>query len=200
MSTTTRRVTRGDGFLEEFLARQRSRQANSLIPESARNGRVLDIGCGSHPLFLLNTSFAERYGLDRVPPDDFNEQGITLIHHDIETKRLPFEDDFFDVVTMLAVFEHLETPVLRSILREIRRVLRPGGSYVMTTPAHWTGRILQLIARLKLVSNVEIHEHKGTYSHQQIASFLAAAGFDPSLTRYGSFEGGLNLWAVARTR
>ncbi len=200
MSTTTRRVTRGDGFLEKFLARQRSRQANSLIPESARKGRVLDIGCGSHPLFLLNTRFAERYGLDRVPSNDFNEQGITLINHDIEMKRLPFEDDFFDVVTMLAVFEHLETPMLRSILTEIRRVLRPGGSYVMTTPAHWTGGILQLMARLKLVSNVEIDEHKGTYSHQQIASFLAAAGFDPSLTRQGSFEGGLNLWAVARTR
>jgi len=200
MSTTTRRVTRGDGFLEEFLARQRSRQANSLIPESARNGRVLDIGCGSHPLFLLTTRFAERYGLDRVPSNDFKEQGITLINHDIETKRLPFEDEFFDVVTMLAVFEHLETPVLRSILTEIRRVLRPGGSYVMTTPANWTGGILQLMARLKLVSNVEIDEHKGTYSHQQIASFLAAAGFDPSLTRYGSFEGGLNLWAVAGTR
>src|SRR6266487_4114917 len=101
MSATTRRVTRGDGFLEEFLARQRSRQANSLILESARNGRVLDIGCGSHPLFLLTTRFAERYGLDRVPSNDFKEQGITLINHDIETKRLPFEDDFFDVVTML---------------------------------------------------------------------------------------------------
>src|SRR6266480_5122985 len=116
MSTTTRRVTRGDGFLEEFLARQRSRKANSLIPEFARNGRVLDIGCGSHPLFLLTTRFAERYGVDRVPSGDFNAQGITLIHHDIETDRLPFGDDFFDVVTMLAVFEHLEAPVLGSIL------------------------------------------------------------------------------------
>ena len=91
MSATTRRVTRGDGFLEEFLARQRSRQANSLIPESARNGRVLDIGCGSHPLFLLTTRFAERYGLDRVPSNDFKEQGITLINHDIETKLTRLE-------------------------------------------------------------------------------------------------------------
>src|SRR6266550_821841 len=196
MSTTTRRVTRGDGFLEKFLARQRSRQANSLIPESARKGRVLDIGCGSHPLFLLNTRFAERYGLDRVPSNDFNEQGITLINHDIEMKRLPFEDDFFDVVTMLAVFEHLETPMLRSILTEIRRVLRPGGSYVMTTPAHWTGGILRVMGRLRLVSQVEIGEHQETYSHGQIAKFLADAGFEPALTRYGSFEGGLNLWAV----
>src|SRR5947207_9067695 len=92
MSTTTRRVTRGDGFLEEFLARQRSRQANSLIPESARKGRVLDIGCGLHPLFLLTTRFAERFGLDRVPSHDCKALGSTLNNHDIETKRLPFEE------------------------------------------------------------------------------------------------------------
>ena len=60
-------------------------------------------------------------------------------------------------------------------------------------------RILQVIARIRLVSHVEIGEHKGTYSHAQIAAFLDEAGFLPSLTRYGSFEGGLNLWAVAQT-
>ena len=199
VTTRTRSVTRGHGFLEEFLARQRCRKANSLIPESARKGRILDVGCGSYPLFLLNTNFAERYGLDRVAPDDFSKQGITLIHHDIETGRLPFDGGFFDVVTMLAVFEHLDLPVLRAVLREIHRTLRPGGSFIMTTPAHWTDGILQVIARIRLVSHVEIGEHKGTYSQAQIAAFLDEAGFLPSLTRYGSFEGGLNLWAVAQT-
>jgi len=199
LTTRTRNVTRGHGFLEEFLARQRCRQANSLIPESARGGRILDVGCGSHPLFLLNTRFAERFGLDRVAPDDFGTQGITLMHHDIESERLPFEDGFFDVVTMLAVFEHLDPPVLRSTLREIRRTLRPGGSFIMTTPSYWTDGILQLMARLRLLSNVEIGEHKGTYSHAQIAEFLEEAGFQPSLIRSGSFEGGVNLWAVAQT-
>jgi len=121
------------------------------------------------------------------------------MHHDIESESLPFEDRFFDVVTMLAVFEHLDPPVLRSTLREIRRTLRPGGSFIMTTPAHWTDGILQLMARLRLLSHVEIGEHKGTYSPAQIAEFLEEAGFQPSLTRHGSFEGGVNLWAVAQT-
>ena len=199
MTTPTRSVTRGQGFLEEFLARQRCHRANSLIPEGAREGRILDVGCGSYPLFLLNTRFAERYGLDRVAPDDFSIEGVTLIHHDIESERLPFDDGLFDVVTMLAVFEHLDPPVLRVTLREIHRTLRPGGSFIMTTPAHWTDGILQLMARMRLLSHVEIGEHKGTYSHAQIAAFLDEAGFLPSLTRYGSFEGGLNLWAVAQT-
>jgi len=198
VTTHTRSVTRGHGFLEEFLARQRCRKANSLIPERARTGRLLDVGSGSYPLFLLNTRFAERYGLDRVVPGDFSAEGITLLHHDIESEPLPFEDGFFDVVTMLAVFEHLDPPVLNSTLKEIRRTLRPGGSYIMTTPAHWTGGILRVMGRLRLVSQVEIGEHQDTYSHGQIAKFLADAGFEPALTRYGSFEGGLNLWAVAQ--
>jgi len=57
-------VTRGSGLLEGFLARQRSRQARTLIPPSSGNGRVLDIGCGSYPLFLVGSEFAEKFGLE----------------------------------------------------------------------------------------------------------------------------------------
>src|SRR2546423_15607544 len=74
--SSARTVTRGHGLLEGFLARQRVRRANSLIPESARAGRVLDIGCGTYPLFLLSTAFHERYGLDRSVPADLREPGL----------------------------------------------------------------------------------------------------------------------------
>jgi SAM-dependent methyltransferase len=119
------------------MARQRSRQANRLIPDSARHGRILDVGFGSYPLFLMETQFAERYGLDReVPLDLANEPQLHLISHDVEVDRqLPFEAGFFDVVTMLAVFEHLEESVLVDLLREITRVLVHNGIFVMTTPA-----------------------------------------------------------------
>jgi SAM-dependent methyltransferase len=194
-----RRVTRGHGVLEGFLARWRGRQAKRLIPSSVKRNRILDVGCGSYPLFLLGTPFTERYGLDRdVPAGIADEQNLHLIAHDVEHKRvLPFEARFFDAVTMLAVFEHLDEPVLIDLLREIRRVLVPGGVFVMTTPADWTAGILSRMATLSLVSSEEVGEHKSQYSPAQIRELLTRAGFDAQRIDLGSFEAGMNLWARA---
>lgn len=193
-----RSVTRGHGLLEGFLAGKRRRRADALIPDESRAGRLLDIGCGSYPVFLLGTRFNERYGLDRVAPVDLSDAGMTLVAHDVaDGSGLPFERGFFDVVTMLAVFEHLEPAVLARLLREIHRVLRPGGAYVMTTPARWTEEILKLMASLRLVSQEEVSEHKATYLSREIGSLLVEAGFDAGRIRQGSFEAGMNLWAVA---
>jgi SAM-dependent methyltransferase len=186
-------------LLEGLLARRRVHQAQKLIPQSARSGRILDVGCGSYPMFLVSSGFAERFGLDRVAPAGLNVPGVTILDRDVaDGSGLPFEDGFFDVVTMLAVFEHLEPAVLTRLLREIHRVLRPGGVYVMTTPAHWTDPILKSMARLGLVSREEVDEHEQTYSHDQTVSMLTGAGFDAALIRYGTFEVGMNLWVRAQ--
>jgi SAM-dependent methyltransferase len=194
-------VTRGSGLLEGFLARQRSRQARTLIPPSSGNGRVLDIGCGSYPLFLVGSEFAEKFGLDRVPvslPDELRSANLKIVKHDVHTgAQLPFPADCFDVVTMLAVFEHLEPTVLSRLLAEIRRILKPGGIYVMTTPAHWTDWLLKVLARLRLVSHEEIDEHQDSYRHPAIRSYLEGAGFASERIRTGYFEAGVNTWATA---
>lgn len=185
--------------MEGFLARQRARRANSLIPERSRTGRILDIGCGSYPAFLLNTKFAERYGVDRVAIADVRDAGVRLVAHDIAGgSGLPFESAFFEVVTMLAVFEHIEAPALSRLLQEIRRVLRPSGMFVMTTPARWTEEMLKVMSSLNLVSQEELGEHKAQYSRGEIVAALVAAGFDGAQIRHGTFELGMNIWAVAQ--
>lgn len=199
LEITEHRVTRGHGLLEGFLARQRANRANSLISDDARAGRILDVGCGSYPAFLSSTRFAERYGLDRVALADVRDAGITLVPYDISgSTGLPFDSSFFDVVTMLAVFEHLETPTLTGLLQEIRRVLRPGGLYVMTTPLRWTEGLLKVMALMKLVSPEEVNEHKAQYSGAEVVPLLLEAGFERTHIRHGTFELGLNLWAVAQ--
>jgi SAM-dependent methyltransferase len=190
-----RSVTRGHGLLEGFLASKRSTRANRLIPDRLRPGRILDIGCGSYPVFLLGTRFAERFGIDREAPPQIDEPGLTVLQHDVSAPQaLPFEDDFFDVVTMLAVFEHLEMPVLSRLLNEIHRVLRPGGVYVLTTPAAWTAGLLGMMSRAGLVSRDEVGEHKGAYTHREIVELLESSGFERAGISYGSFEAGMNLW------
>ena len=197
-------VTRGYGLLEGFLAKKRTHMANRLIPSCLREGRILDIGCGSFPYFLLNTVFEQKCGLDKVTQEKrqvslCNEHGINITDFDLERgKTLPFEDCYCEVVTMLAVFEHIEPERIRILIAEISRILKPGGTFVITTPAPWTGLLLKMMAKFGLVSKVEIDEHKAVYSRKKISSMLAKNGFEAGNIRSGYFEGFMNIWAVAK--
>jgi ubiquinone/menaquinone biosynthesis C-methylase UbiE len=201
--TLPTQVTRSYGLLEGILAKERCRIANRLIPAEKRSGKLLDIGCGSHPLFLTNTEFNGKFGLDKmVRPEQKvvlkERHGISLVNYDVEQAReIPFESNSFDVVTMLAVFEHIEPELLPELLSEIHRILKPGGMYLLTTPAVWTDGLLRVLAKLRLVSPVEIEEHKDAYTHPRIGDLLARGGFDRGGMNFGYFEVFLNLWATA---
>jgi SAM-dependent methyltransferase len=191
-----------DGLLEGFLSRQRSKMADRLIPAVSRTGRLLDLGCGERPRFLMATDFAEKYGLDRIAGGDGHAScpdAITRLDCDIETAdRLPFEENYFDVVTMLAVFEHIEPERLVALLGDIRRVLKPGGVYILTTPAAWTDGLLRIMAKLKVVNPVLFAEHKDAYSPAKISRILQRGGFSSEHVRFGYFEIFMNIWATAR--
>lgn len=193
------RVTRGHGVLEPVLAKLRAKKANSLIPDAARAGRILDFGCGSYPFFLSSTRFAEKYGLDKmVDPSVTPPAGCKLAPFDIyQTDRLPFQDKYFNAVTMLAVFEHIRVDRLKILINEIHRVLVPGGVYVMTTPSGWTGPILDGLKTLGLVSKEEIDEHEDSYSVKKIRAIMADTTFADRNCRFGYFEAGMNVWMCA---
>jgi len=196
-SAAATRPTRGAGLLEGFLARQRARQANRLIPSRLRGGRILDVGCGSFPYFLSHTSFREKLAIERRRPPDAPE-GIEW--HELDLNRdaeLPFEDGHVDVVTMLAVIEHLDPSALEGLLAEVHRVLAPGGRLIITTPAAWSDPLLRWMAGVGLVSAEEIDEHAFAYTHSLIGWYFGRAAFRRDGVRFGYFEMRLNLWATA---
>jgi ubiquinone/menaquinone biosynthesis C-methylase UbiE len=105
--------------------------ADPLIPQG---GSFLDIGSGTGALIsaLRGThpqaqSFACDYtdALMKAPG-----QRVDVV--DLNHGNLPYEDNRFDVVTCTEVVEHLEN--YRHIVREMHRVLKPGGSMIVTTP------------------------------------------------------------------
>ncbi|MBO0838498.1 MAG: hypothetical protein J2P28_23700, partial [Actinobacteria bacterium] len=86
MAVETRRATRGHGLIEGFLALQRVRMANRLIPPAHREGNVLDIGHGAFPLFLNQIEARERHGIDRISEQasiEWAPRGIQLVYQDL---------------------------------------------------------------------------------------------------------------------
>jgi SAM-dependent methyltransferase len=195
-------VVRGYGPFDILLAKQRCKVASKQIELAGKKGSILDIGCGCYPLFLMGINFAEKYGLEKNTQPELREElkrkGIILVEGQVaENRPLPFDDDFFDVVSMLAVFEHIEPAKLVNAHKEIYRILKRGGLYVMTTPAFWTDGLLRFLSRIHLISDVEIQEHKGSYSHSAITSILQQAGFQKNKIRFGYFELFMNTWVAA---
>src|SRR5687768_5084734 len=99
------------------------------------NGRALDLGCGTG----LNLDSLSRYA--RPVGTDFSEEALKFCRergHQLLCKAdaaaLPFQDEEFDIITALDVIEHLDDDL--AALREIRRVLRPGGLVIISVPAY----------------------------------------------------------------
>ena len=196
-------VTRGYGLLEKFLSQQRCKMANRLIIPAYRQGQMLDIGCGVYPLFLKTTQFAQKFGLDKTAEPhqhpQLAEEGIVLSQFDFEEQeKLPFQNDCFDIITMLAVFEHIFPQRLVVLLTEIYRILKPNGMLIITTPAALSDAILSFMALTRLVSPTEICDHKKTYYHEEIIDFLQKAGFAQENICSGYFEMFLNTWVTAK--
>jgi len=189
--------TRGNGLLEPLLARLRARQANRLIPDHLRRGRILDVGCGSIPYFLSHTEFIEKFAIDqRSPTISFPD--IQLYTIDLNSSpQLPFEDEFFNIITMLAVVEHLDPVNLISLFQEAHRTILTSGKVIITTPAAWSDGILKWMARVNLVSKEEIDEHVYPYTLPLLGWCFGKAGFAMEKVRFGHFEMMLNLWATA---
>jgi SAM-dependent methyltransferase len=192
-----RHYTRGNGLLEPLLARLRAQQANKLILPELRDGRVLDIGCGTYPYFLSHTYFNSKFGIEKSPA----KQSIPDISwHELDVNNapnLPFEDGFFSVITLLAVAEHLNPSSLVLVLNEAHRTLKPGGMLILTTPSAWSDGLLRLMARLRLVSHEEISEHVFAYTLPLLGWYFGKADFEMDKVRFGYFEFMLNMWAVA---
>lgn len=190
-------------MLEKILSKIRSKVANNLIPPDHRKGRILDIGCGERLYFLINTKFHEKYGIDRLIDDkavlcNQKEENIFIKRYDVEKNGLElFRDEYFDVVTMLAVFEHFDTVKLPYIIKEIKRVLKSNGIFILTTPAGWSNGILGVLSKLKLVNTVLFEEHKVLYDKKKILSVLIEGGFLKENIKLGNFELFMNIWSTA---
>jgi 2-polyprenyl-3-methyl-5-hydroxy-6-metoxy-1,4-benzoquinol methylase len=120
--------------------------AELLARAGARGGVVLDVGCGGGGLAeALRGQFQRYVGCDLVAYDGFPREGATFVQADLEHPPYPLEDGAADAVVSVETIEHLENP--RAFVRELARLVKPGGTVLATTPNQ-----LSVLSKLTLLT------------------------------------------------
>lgn len=128
----------GSAFGERGLDKRISKLARIQCPPG---GDLLDVGCGPGAYTLrMAADYDSVVGMDvdrtrveafarGIPPG----RQIAAMVGDAE--HMPYPDESFDAVTAIEVLEHISN--LPACLREVHRVLKPGGIFFLTTPNRW---------------------------------------------------------------
>jgi len=141
-----------------------------------RDGAVLDIGCGAGNMIHHLARYGRVQGIevDARPVAMARARGYDVRQGDA-TRRIPFDDASFDLVTALDVIEHVDDDA--AMLREAYRVARPRGILAVSTPAFqslWS-------------YNDEINGHKRRYAPRELCARIEGAGWRVRRLTFGFF-------------
>jgi len=175
------------------------RKIRSLIP-SYRDLAIADLGCGYNALLVRQVLGDVRQAVlvdVALAPDLKTEQKVNAIEGTMPDALRVISDASLDVIVCNNVLEHLWEPL--ATLREIHRILAPGGSLFVNVPS-WRGKwFLEFSAfRLGLSPAVEMNDHKMYYDPRDLWPLLVRAGFLPQRIRTGFQKFGLNTFAICK--
>ncbi len=172
----------------------------ALVP--AQRQRVLEIGANPYFTTILMRKFRD---LDLVLTNYFGgetarrSQLVTYVNPDgsktsepfdylnanVENETLPYEDGSFDLIVFCEVIEHLTGDPVRALL-EIKRLLKPGGTLILTTP-----NVARLENIAKLLSGTNIYDpysghgpygrHNREYNRHELYKLLTHCGFEAEI-------------------
>lgn len=129
------------------------------------------------------SEISQRVKYRRMDECDLSDHTFNYSVVDVENAPLPFGENSFDVVIFAEVIEHLTMDPVAALL-EIKRVLKPGGRLILTTP---NVACLENVARMAAGVNVylpySLHgptgRHNREFTRHEIFKLLKFLGFDP---------------------
>jgi SAM-dependent methyltransferase len=174
-------------------ARRQARMLQGVLRDTPSPASIVDVGCGDG----MATDLAARanpghrfVGLD-WSADALRQaqtRGLTLVRASVESAGLPIASASADVMIMSELIEHLVDP--DSVLDEVWRVLKPGGTLLLSTPnlAAWYNRGLLVLGIQPLFTEVSLRGvygrpgsvvagHLRLFTSRALLGLLAARGF-----------------------
>lgn len=160
---------------EHWWFRGRRAVIRSLLRHTPSSGprRILDAGCGTGRNLVELAEFGQASGVDgsQQAVDYCLERGLERVQR-APLESLPYESESFDLVLLADVIEHVDDDV--AVLKELRRVTKPHGAIVITTPAY----------RWLWSHQDESHHHRRRYTRGGLAERALESGWSPSLGTY----------------
>jgi SAM-dependent methyltransferase len=178
--------------VDRVLQKWRARMARPWVPQGAQ---VLDIGC--HQGEFLR-SFGDRIGpsvgLDPLAVPEETPRYRLLA--ELFRAPMPFADNSFDAIVMLATLEHIVDK--NPLAEECSRLLRPGGRVIITVPSGFVDVIVHFLCRIKVADGMSLDEHHG-YDPRTTPQVFGRFGF--ALEKWRRFQLGLNhLFVLQKPR
>jgi SAM-dependent methyltransferase len=162
------------GYAPNFR-RWMAAELSRLPPQSP----VLEVGCGDASFTQELAKYSPEVTAIDISSAQIEENksrfgGITFLQHDV-AEKFPFADNSFNAIWCSEVLEHLFDPAFA--LREMHRVMKPGGKLLVTVPYH--GRFKNvLIALFKWDEHfVPSNPHIRFYTKHTLGQLAAKAGF-----------------------
>ena len=118
-------------FINPFYFARKGLLENIIPLKQYIKGKILDVGCGQKPYEKLFDS-TQYIGLEIDTIENRLNKKANFFY---DGGTFPFQDREFDSIITNQVFEHVFNP--DDFLKEINRVLRPGGALLMTVPFVW---------------------------------------------------------------
>ena len=150
---------------------------NQLTP-----GRILDVGCGLGFLLSGVHDTWEKHGVEisRLAAEHAAQYGKIYCGF---LEDANYQDGQFDVVVMYHVLEHVAEPI--SLLREVRRILKPGGKFICATPDFDSACARRFGARYRMLHD---HTHVSLFSTNSLRNTLNDLGFEVENVHYPYFD------------
>jgi SAM-dependent methyltransferase len=140
------------------------------LPDRAR---ILDAGCGSGRNMIELARHGTVTGVELSPPSvEIARRRATGEVIEGSILEMPFAAESFDLAVSLDVIEHLQDDL--AALKELRRVVAPGGRLLVTVPAYqwlWSG-------------HDEINHHHRRYTRRSLLDVAQQAGWECARTTY----------------
>jgi len=189
-----------DDALSMMSARTASERAQFVVRLLRPGHHVLDVGCGPGSItrgFVPYVGDGRVLGVDAEPGQFPAESIVDMIGGSVYA--LPVAEESVDVVFAHALFEHLARPA--DALRELHRVLRPGGALALSTSDWSRARLRPKTANVTaaLRGHYLLRRRAGgdPFAGKHIADHVSAAGFR-EITTHARYRPDMSYRDLAR--